>query len=47
VFNQKELQDTIEFILGKKVVSDDQWKQNTASDSNVTLDDTWYDETID
>jgi hypothetical protein len=30
VFNQKELQDTIEFILGKKVVSDDQWKQNTA-----------------
>jgi 5-methylcytosine-specific restriction endonuclease McrBC regulatory subunit McrC len=30
VFNQKELQDTIEFILGKKVVSEDQWKQNTA-----------------
>ena len=47
VFNQKELQDTIEFILGKKVVSEDQWKQSNTSSSDVILDDIWYDETID
>ena len=41
VFNQKELQDTIEFILGKKVVSEDQWRQvsTPTNDSNIELDD--------
>jgi hypothetical protein len=41
VFNQKELQSTIEYILDKKVVSDDQWQQNKSND--VTLDN-WDDE---
>ena len=47
VFNQKELQDTVEYILGKKVVSEDQWKQintGTSGSLDVELDD-W--ETID
>jgi hypothetical protein len=36
VFNQKELQDTIEYVLGRKVVSEDQWKQ--VSENNQSLD---------
>jgi hypothetical protein len=47
VLNQKELQDTIEYILGKKVISEDQWKQNNnTADVNSVLED-WDDEVID
>jgi hypothetical protein len=45
--NQKELQDTVEFILGRKVISEDQWKQNNnLSDTSSILED-WDDEIID
>jgi hypothetical protein len=42
VFNQKELQDTIEFILGRKVVSEDQWRQATTGEISLEAElDDW------
>jgi hypothetical protein len=43
VFNQRELQDTIEYILGRKVISEDQW--GASAEVNNSLED-WDDEII-
>jgi hypothetical protein len=42
VYSPRELQDTIEFILGRKVVSEDQWKQATSGDISLEAElDDW------
>jgi hypothetical protein len=46
IANMRELQDTIEYILGRKIISEDQWEQSTISSSlNGDFED-WDDDII-
>jgi hypothetical protein len=41
VANLKELQGTVEYILDKKVISEEQWEQGSRGDSSSELFDDW------
>ena len=46
IANMRELQDTVEYILGKKIISDDQWSQSSSGISSSGDFEDWDDDVI-